>query len=373
MCKFRYTPQILNRQFFVTHLSQDATLVLAQRPASRNGGPLFTEKVDQDGYVWWYVDALSDDGYYGLTIIAFIGSVFSPYYAWARQRPGGAAPQEHCAINVALYDGLARHKPHLASHGHRWAMTERASRHVVVSDESFRVGPSALSWDGTKLTIDIDEISLPVPARLRGRVIVEPLAIWHESYPLDAEAKHHWRPIAPIARVSVEMREPKVAWQGTAYIDSNHGNAPLESAFVRWDWSRGKHSAAAANEPKLDKMPSPTFVVYDVHRTDGTRLTIAKEFSVPAPLQAATADFIPPVHQELRTTGWGIKRATACDREAVAVVVKTVEDTPFYARSVVQSVVNNELMIGVHESLSLKRFSSRWVQCLLPFKMPRRR
>ncbi len=45
------------------------------RPAGRAGG-----------YAWWYVDALSDDGRHGLTLIAFIGSVFSPYYAW---RAGG--------------------------------------------------------------------------------------------------------------------------------------------------------------------------------------------------------------------------------------------------------------------------------------------
>ena len=42
-----------------------------------------------DGYVWWYVDALSDDGQHGLTLIAFIGSVFSPFYAWSRRRGAG--------------------------------------------------------------------------------------------------------------------------------------------------------------------------------------------------------------------------------------------------------------------------------------------
>jgi hypothetical protein len=57
-------------------------------------------------YLWWYVDALSDDGRHGLTIIAFVGSVFSPYYAWAHAR-GPALADDHCAINVALYGGGA--------------------------------------------------------------------------------------------------------------------------------------------------------------------------------------------------------------------------------------------------------------------------
>ena len=56
----------------------------------------------ENGYAWWYVDALSDDGAHALTIIAFIGSVFSPYYAWARQR-GRGDPENHVAVNVALY------------------------------------------------------------------------------------------------------------------------------------------------------------------------------------------------------------------------------------------------------------------------------
>ena len=68
------------------------------------------------GYAWWYVDALSDDGQHGLTLIAFIGSVFSPYYAWARRR-GPADPQNHCALNVALY----------GPGGNRWAHDRTAA------------------------------------------------------------------------------------------------------------------------------------------------------------------------------------------------------------------------------------------------------
>ncbi|NBO88372.1 MAG: carotenoid 1,2-hydratase, partial [Betaproteobacteria bacterium] len=34
--------------------------------------------VPSGGYLWWYVDAMSDDGQFGLTLIAFVGSVFSP-------------------------------------------------------------------------------------------------------------------------------------------------------------------------------------------------------------------------------------------------------------------------------------------------------
>ena len=55
----------------------------AFRPISRRlpaQGPRFDVHVAPNGYAWWYIDATSEDGRYGLTIIAFIGSVFSPYY-----------------------------------------------------------------------------------------------------------------------------------------------------------------------------------------------------------------------------------------------------------------------------------------------------
>ena len=76
--------------------------------------PRFDRVVERNGYLWWYFDALSDDGRLGFTVIAFVGSVFSPYYAAAR-RAGRGDPDHHCAINVALY----------GEGPHRWAHTER--------------------------------------------------------------------------------------------------------------------------------------------------------------------------------------------------------------------------------------------------------
>jgi carotenoid 1,2-hydratase len=51
--------------------------------------------------------------------------------------------------------------------------------------------------------------------------------------------------------------------------------------------------------------------------------------------------------------------------------VRTAEDAPFYARSLLDSKLLGEPVSAVHESLSLDRFNARWVQLLLPFRMPR--
>ena len=84
--------------------------------------------VEPGGYAWWYVDATSDDGVYGLTLIAFIGSVFSPYYKLS----GRARPDNHCAINVSLTGPRAS----------AWAMTERGARNIDRGRDHFAVGPS---------------------------------------------------------------------------------------------------------------------------------------------------------------------------------------------------------------------------------------
>ena len=58
--------------------------------------------------------------------------------------------------------------------------------------------------------------------------------------------------------------------------------------------------------------------------------------------------------------------------DTAARVLRTLEDTPFYSRSMIVS--GNDINHGsaIHESVDLDRFASRWVQTLLPFKMPRR-
>ena len=89
----------------------DGRLVGEDGSASAAVGPHFDTVVPPQGYRWWYIDALSDDGRYGLTIIGFIGSVFSPYYKKSRARRSRStiAPQ-HRAVRHgrALGDDRAR-------------------------------------------------------------------------------------------------------------------------------------------------------------------------------------------------------------------------------------------------------------------------
>ena len=291
------------------------------------------------GYRWWYVDALSDDAQYGLTVIAFIGSVFSPYYAWA----GRADPFNHCAVNVALYGPRAR----------RWAMTERGRGRLSRSRDHLAIGPSALRWSDDALTIHVDEVAAPIPRRVRGVIRVEPVGLNTRAFELEAQGRHVWRPIAPLARVSIDLDAPELRWRGSGYFDTNAGDEPLEAGFPFWTWSRAR-------------LPDGAAILYDAERRRAAPLSLALRFSHSGDLVETEA---PPV-APLPPTVWRLARRTRSD-DGAARVISDFEDAPFYSRSLVASVFQGERAHWIHESLSLDRFANPIVKAMLPFRMPR--
>jgi carotenoid 1,2-hydratase len=263
--------------------------------------------------------------------------VFSPYYAWARRR-GPGDPFRHVGLNVALY-------------GERkgWALTERGRGALQRGTDFLSIGPSALSWEGGVLTVRIDEVTAPIPSRIRGTVRLFPDAVERRVRTLDAAGRHRWRPIAPCARAEIVLESPSLCWSGAAYFDTNAGDAPLEADFSSWTWSRS---------PGLEG----TEVLYDVQRRDGSRLSLAMQYA----RTGGVADIRPPETVLLPRTKWGVARSTRAAAGQVR-VKQTLEDTPFYARS----LLVNGAAETMHESLSLDRFRTPWVQAMLPFRIPR--
>jgi carotenoid 1,2-hydratase len=268
--------------------------------------------------------------------------VFSPYYAWSGYR----APEDHVAVNVALYAPGAK----------RWAMTERGHRRLHRDAASLTIGPSALRWDGGTLVATIDEVAAPVPARIRGTVRLTPLAMTPAAFDLDPAGRHRWRPIAPRAQIEVAMDNPAMRWSGTGYLDSNCGAEPLADGFADWDWSRAHRSR-------------DTVVLYDGVRRDGSAFALALRIGD----DGAVDHIAPPPRFRLAGSAWRMARGTRADAGSVAHVTRTWEDSPFYVRSALATRLLGEECAAVHESLSLDRFRMGIVRAMLPFRMPRRR
>jgi carotenoid 1,2-hydratase len=54
------------------------------------------------------------------------------------------------------------------------------------------------------------------------------------------------------------------------------------------------------------------------------------------------------------------------------IIERTLEDTPFYVRSVLKSGLLGELVTSVHETLDAQRVASMAVRLMLPWRMPRK-
>ena len=247
-------------------------------------------------------------------------------------------------MNVALY----------RAGRDRWAMTERGRSDLSREQCSLTIGPSSMHWDANTLRLDIDEWTAPLPSRMRGTVTLRPESINECAYALDADSKHHWRPIAPRARVEVCFDGGALAWSGDAYLDSNWGEEPLERGFRSWHWSRA-HTRDG------------TQIYYDVTPRAGADRSLAVLFD----RFGGASETTPPPWSPLPDTFWRVKRATRGIAGASPRLVRTLEDAPFYARSQLAGEIDGASSDIMHESLSLDRVRAPIVRAMLPFRMPR--
>ncbi|WP_439107009.1 carotenoid 1,2-hydratase [Congregibacter sp.] len=322
----------------------DATL--PPRYSSRAPGIDFAQEVTDDGYLWWYADAISDDGQQAMTMIIFVGSVFSPYYARARRR-GPQAAEHHCAFNTIIYGPSGRK---------RWSMTERTGAQLNRDTHSYQLGPSRIDWDGHCFLAQVNERCTPFAQRMLGSIRITPSALTTHSLQLDQHGRHHWHPIAPIAHIEVDLPSVGAHWSGEGYMDSNQGTEPLADGFSGWDWTRARLASGDCAVRYEARQAD-----HDPHRLSlrfGQNGSIASEET-----QESTS--LPP------TGIWRVARRMPSTKTLPNKLL-TLEDTPFYARSLIETSFNGEPGTGIHESLSMERFEKRWVQTLLPFRMPRR-
>jgi carotenoid 1,2-hydratase len=304
---------------------------------------VFNSPVNSGAYAWWYLDALSDDGRFAIALIAFIGCVFSPSYFRARKR-GSADPYDYGAMNVALY----------GSKWKRWAMTEYRCSRSDFTDHAAMLGRNQLSWDGEYLQCHVDEIAAPVPLAIRGEVYLYPEVVSAFTLPVDRNHSHWWQPLVPRARVEVDLQSPRIRWSGTGYLDTNRGSVPLDSNLTGWTWQRA-HSR------------TQTRIIYDIRPLSGEPITHGLSIGSSGRVEP----LLPPPAARLSPTFWRIPREARADNGYVPRVITTLEDAPFYARSLVDTRIDSQRVMAVHESLSLTRFRSPWVRAVLPFRMRR--
>ncbi len=247
-------------------------------------------------------------------------------------------------MNVALY-GAKR----------RWAMTERGEKALMRDANTLRIGPSSMQWNGKALYISLDEVTAPLPSRIRGSIILTPEVHNRQSFELSEGGEHCWWPLAPRARIEVDLPMPGVRWSGDAYLDCNWGEAPLEKSFRHWSWSRTQCPDGSSE------------IFYDVVSRDRYDVHLALRVGATGVLEEIKA----PDSMQLPRTLWHLERPHRLNHDDSIRFSTALEDGPFYSRTLIGTAAHGQTSNTVHESLSLERFSSLWVQAMLPFRMPR--
>ena len=283
-------------------------------------------------------------GRFGLTIIAFIGSVFSPYY----RKSGRNIPLDHSCLNVALY----------GKRGARWVMTERGQSDTVQHRDALQIGPSSMRWDNDRLIIEIEErdirLGIPWRRRVAGQIVLTPEVLNDHSFKLDADGQHHWHTIAPRARIDVRMERARrdVVRQRLSRRQSRQRTD--RGRFRDWHWSRAHAGEDVA-------------VIYEGNRRDGSHFGSALRFDKTGhPARGGTAAGRAPARD--------IVGHEASDPGGPRPCIG-YQDLGGFRRSMPDSTLDMRIfgkkVTAMQESISLDRLVNPVIQFMLPYKMPR--
>ena len=210
-----------------------------------------------------------------------------------------------------------------------------------------------MRWEDGALVIDIDEVTVPVPSRLKGQVRLTPSAICGHEVKLDPQGLHVWRPVAPFSRIEADFDKP--------------GAFMVRRRLSRFELGRG---AAGGEFRELGVVARR----HEEWRRD--HLRHGAEGRGHIGLRARhrggrrVAEMPVPPRQEMPTTFWRMARHMRAAAPFKA--VSLLEDLPFYARTLLRVRTDEGEADAFHESLSLARFRNPVVQAMLPFRMPRR-
>jgi len=209
-----------------------------------------------------------------------------------------------------------------------------------------------MRWRGDDLVMDLDEVAPWSRAPIRGQVRFVPEQRTGASFSLDAAARHRWWPIAPCGHVDVNLREPRVAFRGRGYFDANAGDEPMTAAFRDWTWSRAHTRDGRA------------IVTYDVRAKNGAWAARSIAFR-----RGAIDPVVELAPRSVGGTRWGLGRTVRGEPGFAPRIVRTLEDGPFYARSVIETRFAGETVRAMHETLSADRLARSAVSFLLGFRM----
>lgn len=346
------------------------------------------------GYAWWYLEVHdTDEQRFGLTLILFAGSVFSPDYAARRRACAPVCGLDVPAVNFSLYERIRGAHP---TTQRAWVMNEYDRDALHLCPDAVQVASSGIRFlaeGGAVIELDEDTTRFfgRRGPRVKGRITVAPAPPGPGPLCLGEGERgetHFWQPLAGRAAATVELQlgGERLRYGGLAYLDHNYGSGRLEDTFARWVWAHGFPAAdvgsAAAVQRGQGQDPDSALIVYSTTRLTGHRTELCVRYrDRHHPPEVLRSEHPPPPSglgpepaggRDLR---WlRVPRSfTAGPYTCQRVSGGTLEDTPFYARFAAHlrpsaACSPEPGFVGVGEYLDLARFRRPFLQYLLRYK-----
>lgn len=348
------------------------------------------------GYAWWYVEVHdTDEQRFGLTLILFAGSVFSPDYAAGRRAGAPVRGLEVPAVNFSLYERTRGRHP---TTQRAWVMNEYDRDALRLSADAVAVARTAIRFPpGGGAIIELDEDTTRFFSRrgprVKGRITVAPAPPGPAPLCLGVGERgesHFWQPLAARAAAVVELDRggERVRYRGLAYLDHNYGSGRLEDTFAHWVWAHGfpeaeagSAAAAAPGRHGAGADPDAALIVYRTTHLGGHRTELCVRYrDRQRPPEVLRVEHPPsrdlaPEPADGRELRWlrAPRSFTAGPYTCERLAGGTLEDTPFYARFAARLQPSRAPspepgFVGVGEYLDLTRFRRPFLQYLLRYK-----
>lgn len=305
-------------------------------------------------YEWWYVDALSDDGQWGVVFIVFRGMPMSPSYLRNPEDMNAG-----CAVSIY-------HR------GTRIAFSFTEQPLTQASYDELRVD---VHMKGASLSIDEQGVLhavAHVPCDADGRSIelhiTGAVSHGHGTACVGSDLDlHAWILAQPRMRASIDLalyenRAPVVREHidALAYHDHNMGRRAMHEDFCDWYWGR-----VHTNDSTIVFLSTPNScdAVQHVYEVDAHG-TVSPWSDISFDYQARAVSTMGLVcSKNIVMRGVSLKHGPQLVECRNTV---TCEDSPFYQRYVSEWVINgSSVALGMSEYMNVARMNSSWIRPFL--------
>lgn len=308
-------------------------------------------------YEWWYVDALSSDGQWGVVAILFRGMPMSPTYLKnpKQMRAGCAVSIYHHGVRIAF------------------SFTEYPLEHAIFDENSIHVevGTSSLVVDQDGILRVRCHVPCDVDGRLIELEIVGKTTIDYRDCRNEMSDLHAWVLAQPFMQADVlvsimEQYKPVVtqAFAATVYHDHNLGRRAMHCDFHHWYWGRVHLRDTAYVFLATPNSSDNNIHVYEIYR-DGSIvpwIDVSVHFEKPS---ISMMGLVSHKHVVVRGASTdGVRHELVCKND------QTCEDGPFYQRYISSWILDGQPCgLGMSEYMFVARMQSAWIRPFLRLPM----